>query len=343
MSNVRCGQSLDSDGPAMKKRDEVMGAKVSIVIPVYNGANYLAEAIESALEQTHTNFEVVVVNDGSTDDGATRRVAQRYAGRIRYFEKPNGGVASALNFGIAEMTGEYFSWLSHDDLYLPDKIASQLDFLANAVSDRALIVYGNCAVFTGDPAQAKAVDVPDASLKYFRYLLATSSAVHGCTLLIPKSAFDNGGFDVSKPTTQDYDMWFRLAGALDFVKLDRTLVLARQHPEQDSVKKRKKVRAEKNAIYCSFLAELGPEDVNPASRLSPARAYMQLAMDYAKHGLVGATLAAAGKSMSCLSFRKGADALATVLGLALICTVGISWGLARARVADAVRGAKTAA
>jgi glycosyltransferase involved in cell wall biosynthesis len=343
MSNARFGQSPDSDGPAMKKRDEVMGAKVSVVIPVYNGANYLAEAIESALAQTHTNFEVVVVNDGSTDDGATRRVAQRYAGRIRYFEKPNGGVASALNFGIAEMTGEYFSWLSHDDLYLPDKIASQLDCLASSLSDRALIVYGNCAVFTGDSAKSQAVDVPDAGLKYFRYLLATSSAVHGCALLIPKSAFDNGGFDVSKPTTQDYDMWFRLAGAFDFVKLDKTLVLARQHPAQDSVKKRKKVRAEKNAIYCSFLAQLGPEDVNPLARRAPARAYMQLAMDYAKHGLVGATLVAAGKSMSCLKFRKGADALAAVMGLALVCTVAIPWGFARARVADFVRGAKTAA
>lgn len=320
-----------------------MSAKVSIVIPVYNGANYLAEAIESALVQTHTHIEVLVVNDGSIDDGATRRVAQQYGDRIRYFEKPNGGVASALNFGIAEMTGEYFSWLSHDDLYLPDKIASQLDCLASVVSDRAVIVYGNCAVFTQDPTRAQVVDVPDAGLKYFRYLLATSSAVHGCTLLIPKSAFEKGLFDVSKPTTQDYDMWFRLAGALDFVKLDRTLVLARQHPEQDSVKKRKKVRAEKNAIYCRFLAELGPEDVDPATRLSPARAYMRVAMDYAKHGLVGATLAAAGKSMSCLSFRKGAGELVTVLGLALICTVGIPWGLARARVADAVRGAKAAA
>jgi glycosyltransferase involved in cell wall biosynthesis len=324
----------------MRVRDNGMGPKVSIVIPVYNGSNYLAEAIESALAQTHKNLEVIVVNDGSSDDGATRRVAERYAGRLRYFEKPNGGVASALNFGIAQMTGEYFSWLSHDDLYLPDKIEAQLNLLANSGQGRGVVVYGSCAIFTRDPAQAEVVEVSDAGRKYFRYLLATSSAVHGCTLLIPREAFRDQRFDEARPTTQDYDMWFRLADTFDFVKMDRPLVLARQHPEQDSVKKRRKVRAEKNAIYCGFLAQMGPGDVNPAGKRTPARAYMRMAADYAKYGLVGAALAAARKAVACVDSRKASDLLLTYPGVALICTLGIPLGLARARVADAVRGAK---
>jgi glycosyltransferase involved in cell wall biosynthesis len=316
-----------------------MDPKVSIVIPVYNGSNYLAQAIESALSQTHKNLEVVVVNDGSSDGGATRRVAESFAGKIRYFEKPNGGVATALNFGIAEMTGDYFSWLSHDDLYLPDKIESQLKCLAKLARDRDVIVYGNCAVFSQDPALAQAVDVPDAGLRYFRYLLATSSAIHGCTLLIPRAAFHDQQFDATKPTTQDYDLWFRLAGEFDFVKLDKTLVLARQHPEQDSVKKRKKMRAEKDILYRSFLTALGPQDVNPAVVLSPARAYMKIATNYAKQGLAGAALAAVRKSMSCVNSRMVLEGLVIFPRLAWICLLGIPWGLARARVADAVRGA----
>lgn len=319
-----------------------MDSRVSIVIPVYNGSNYLGEAIESALGQTHKNLEVLVVNDGSSDDGATRRVAERYLGRVHYFEKPNGGVASALNFGIAKMTGDFFSWLSHDDLYLPDKIASQLRCFSESNCSRDVIVYGNFATFTSDSSRATEVDVPDANGRYFRHLLATSSAVHGCTLLIPKAAFRDQLFDETKPTTQDYDMWFRLARTFEFVKLGRTLVLARQHLEQDSVKKRRIVRAEKSAIYCKFLKELGPDDINPSVTPSPARAYMKMAADYAKHGLVGATLAAAGRSIACMSLHKVPRELMTIIALALICTLGIPLGLVRARVADAVRGASVA-
>ena len=96
---------------------------VSIIVPVYNGANYMREAIDSALEQTYENKEIIVVNDGSRDDGETERIALSYGDRIRYCHKENGGVSSALNLGISQMKGAYFSWLSHDDKYTPEKVA----------------------------------------------------------------------------------------------------------------------------------------------------------------------------------------------------------------------------
>ena len=98
----------------MSKRD-VNNPKVSIVIPVYNGEDYLAYAIDSALSQTYENKEIVVINDGSTDN--TDEICKSYGDKIRYFVKKNGGVASALNLAIEKMDGEYFSWLSHDDAY----------------------------------------------------------------------------------------------------------------------------------------------------------------------------------------------------------------------------------
>ena len=77
--------------------------KVSIVIPVFNGANYLTSAIESALEQTYEDKEIIVVDDGSVDDDATKEIAKSYGDKIRYYLKENGGTSSALNFGIKNM------------------------------------------------------------------------------------------------------------------------------------------------------------------------------------------------------------------------------------------------
>src|SRR5574344_1452707 len=98
---------------------------VSIIIPVYNGSNYLKEAVESALEQTYKNIEIIIVNDGSNDNGITSKIAQSYVKNypktVKYFEKENGGVSTALNLAIKQMKGSYFSWLSHDDIYLPNK------------------------------------------------------------------------------------------------------------------------------------------------------------------------------------------------------------------------------
>ena len=105
--------------------------KVSIVIPVYNGSNYLKDAIDSALSQTYNNLEIIVVNDGSNDEGKTKAIAEPYGNKIIYLEKENGGASSALNLAIKKMTGDYFSWLSHDDMYYPNKISRQVEELQN--------------------------------------------------------------------------------------------------------------------------------------------------------------------------------------------------------------------
>ena len=81
----------------------------------------------SALSQTYKNIEVIVVNDGSNDDGKTEEIALSYGNKIRYFYKENGGVSSALNCGIRAMHGEFFSWLSHDDVYFETKVEKQID------------------------------------------------------------------------------------------------------------------------------------------------------------------------------------------------------------------------
>ncbi|MGE8359078.1 glycosyltransferase family 2 protein [Pseudomonas sp.] len=262
--------------------------KVSIVIPVYNGADYLSEAIESALAQDYENFEVLVVNDGSVDGGETERIALEYAERIRYYSKPNGGVASALNYAIEVMEGDYFSWLSHDDLYAPNKISRQMSALMASGEGKELCVFCRAASFTEDVASASLIDLPKGCSAWFRYFLSTSTALHGCTLLVPRQAFrEVGFFDTKLRTTQDYDMWFRLAGKYKFVEIADVLVMARQHQKQGTVTMRETVRLECEELVCGFLDELCFEDVQLASG-SMDCAYLNISRISYRRGLVKA-------------------------------------------------------
>jgi glycosyltransferase involved in cell wall biosynthesis len=119
-----------------------MSIKVSVIIPVYNGDRYLRDAIDSVVNQTYRNIEIIVVNDGSNDDGKSRAIAKQYGSRIRYIEQKNKGVAGALNTGLAAMSGDVFCWLSHDDVYRPNKIERQVDFF-NRLGRDDVILFAN--------------------------------------------------------------------------------------------------------------------------------------------------------------------------------------------------------
>ncbi len=189
---------------------------VSIIIPVYNGANYLAEAIDSALAQTYSNIEVIVVNDGSNDNGETERIAQSYGQAIRYIAKENGGVSTALNTGICNMRGDYFSWLSHDDVYNPDKIAVQVSAL-KALEDKTTII--KCATEFID-AESKPIHVrkrktaqQSECIPWNQALrrMFLGSSYNGCSLLIHKSVFEACGlFDERLRYNQDGFMWSKI-------------------------------------------------------------------------------------------------------------------------------------
>lgn len=213
---------------------------VSIIIPVYNGSNYLKEAIDSALAQTYNNVEVVVVNDGSNDNGATERVAESYGDKIRYYKKENGGVATALNFGIKKMAGKYFSWLSHDDLYEKTKIEDEVNLIRSLHADDVIVACDAYVLFENGIKKKEQID--EKTFEYFDIFLGTSAdvGINGCALLIPRKALiESGGFDPSLPVTQDYDLWFRLSSKFRyrFVLLRKSLVVYRRHDMQDSVQK----------------------------------------------------------------------------------------------------------
>lgn len=207
---------------------------VSIIIPVYNGARFLGEAIDSALAQTYGNIEIIVVDDGSDDKGATRAVAMGYGTRIRYVQKPNGGVSTALNLGIALMRGSFFSWLSHDDIYLPDRIASQIAVWRRF--GRPCVVVSDWTLMeeNGTPRPDVLPDLSHLDMTARPFEAFFHGAFNGCAMLIPRSVLSDNSFDPGLPRTQDNFLWFKLLGVIPFVRCKGIGVSNRMHPGQGS-------------------------------------------------------------------------------------------------------------
>lgn len=208
---------------------------VSIVIPVYNGANYLAQAIDSALAQTYPNVEVIVVNDGSTDGGATDKIARSYGDRIRYFVKENGGISSTLNYGISKMRGEYFSWLSHDDLYHPDKIKASIEVLKTYPQNTIAV----CGTRLIDKDGRNVFQIPRRMKSFyngcamFNKCFVKKVSLNGSALLIPKAAFINCGTFSDLTYAQDMECWARfMISGYCFVFIPEKYSLIRIHAQQ---------------------------------------------------------------------------------------------------------------
>ena len=233
-----------------------MKKKVTIIIPVYNGSNYVREAIDSALAQTYKNIEILVVNDGSTDEGATRDICLSYGDKITYYEKKNGGVSTALNLGIEKMTGDYFSWLSHDDLYYPDKIEKQMKELEKY--DENTILYSNVDLIDLNGKRFDTIMYDHEMLtKKPDYALLRGS-ISGITLLIPRQAFkDCGGFDEKLRCVQDYLKWFEMLDKYKFIHMTDVLAASRVHPKQVTLTSPKMI-TEGNWLW-TYIAEKYPK------------------------------------------------------------------------------------
>ena len=213
---------------------------VSIIIPVYNGSNYLKKAIDSALNQTYKNVEVIVVNDGSKDDGETEKIALAYGDKIRYLKKENGGVSTALNFGIREMKGEYFSWLSHDDEYEPEKIEKEVEALArfgdenSAVLCETVEIDKNSKIVKGK--KKKKFLQKNAKNEWHQALagMLKYGTYDGCAFLISKKRMEQcGPFHEGLRYCQDMLQWIKLfLVKTNLIYLDLPLCKRRIHNGQ---------------------------------------------------------------------------------------------------------------
>ncbi|MCB1865445.1 MAG: glycosyltransferase family 2 protein [Chromatiales bacterium] len=197
---------------------------VSVVIPTYNRAYVLARAVDSVLAQTFQDFELLIVDDGSTD--STAALARRYVDlapdKVRYLTQPHFNVASARNRGVRHARGELLAFLDSDDQWHPEKLQRQIGFLER--SGVALVHTGRTLTRTPGNRRDRIRSFPQRLARSSRELLSASANV-AMTVMVRRAALDRVGlFDEMLNTTQDLDLWLRIAREFDIGVIDAPLV-----------------------------------------------------------------------------------------------------------------------
>lgn len=247
--------------------------KVSVLIPVYNSENYLAEAIESVLNQSFKEFELVVVDDGSSDNSLN--IAKEHAlkdKRVKVLHKKNGGRASALNYALGICSGEYLAFLDSDDIMADNRLKIEAEFLDK--HKEIDLVYGDMIKFWADGKEelreAVDFDSSDAPLnvmiKFYNsgrigeilpHLLYSNSkegkAILGGSVMVRRRVFDFGiKHDENMGHIEDTDLWLQIIGQGFKVKrIPKVMFYYRIHSGQISSEREKMVIAGKK-VYAKF-------------------------------------------------------------------------------------------
>ena len=210
-----------------------MTVDVSVIIPTYNRKDFLIEAIESVLAQTFLGYELIVVDDGSTD--GTKKVLADYGNKITYYFQENKGVSSARNFGIQKSHGRFICFLDSDDLWLKDKLKIQYDFMINHPD--SFISY------TDEIWIRKGVRVNPKKkhAKYSGWIFERSlplCIISPSSVMIKRELFDIVGlFDERFPVCEDYDLWLRITSKFPVSFINKKLIIKRGgHSDQLSQK-----------------------------------------------------------------------------------------------------------
>jgi len=196
---------------------------VSVVLPVFNRSQWVCEAVDSVLAQTMRDFELIVVDDGSTD--ATPDALRHYGDRLRLLHQQNRGVSAARNRGVRHGRGKWIAFLDSDDVWLPEKLAAQAAFLqrrpaARICQTEEIWIRNSVRVNPGRRHRKPSGDIFTASLAL---CLVSPSAV-----MMEKSLFmETGGFDESLPAAEDYDLWLRISLRHPVYLIDEPLVVKR--------------------------------------------------------------------------------------------------------------------
>lgn len=237
-----------------------MSAQVSIVMSVLDGEAYLGEAIESMLHQTFTDFEFIIVDDGSRDRSA--EIIQTYAkqdSRIRLIKlNENMGLASALNHGIKQAIGQYIARMDSDDISQPFRLQQQVDYL-DAHPDVG-VLGSRMQVVDKDKKPLFSFDVPLQHSMIVWNLFFGRTFAHPSVMMRRDLLMQVGGYDETISTAQDVDLWSRLIAQGQFANLSKQLVLYRTHEKATSIQKAQQQNAILHATLKRLLTRLWGDD-----------------------------------------------------------------------------------
>jgi len=207
--------------------------RISVIIRTYNRSRYLKEAIESVLRQTYTNFELIVVDDGSTD--GTRTVAEQYGGRIRYVCQAHAGVSAALNTGIAHSTGACLAFLDDDDLWRERMLERAVRALESAGGETGVVYVGSRYFVGNDTTRLIDPGWVGRSGDIFDLLIEENCIPINAVLIRRRCLEAVGGCDAALGGYEDWDLFLRIALAgFYYCHLDDPLALIRVHPAHQS-------------------------------------------------------------------------------------------------------------
>ena len=222
---------------------------ISVVIPVYNGANYLRQAVDSVLSQTYPDVEIIAIDDGSTDGSSS--LLDEYEERVRVLSQPNcGNVGLVRNIGIEHATGEFVAFLDQDDWWEPTKLAEQV----GVFHSDAKIGLVHTAVRYFDESLAREVGPQDPSARPQDFVgscfeaLLKGNAICNSSVMLRRTVLDQAGGGCSLlvlgNTVQDYDLWLRVALVSEFGFLAKELTHFRLHNAQGHKDRRAMLREE---------------------------------------------------------------------------------------------------
>lgn len=207
--------------------------KVSVALPCYNMQAFVGEAVESVLAQTHEDWELLVVDDGSTDD-SSEVVGQYDDARVRLIRQENQGLSAARNTALRAASGDFVSFLDADDRYLPGFMAAGLRLLEERPgADAALTAARFFDHATGETLQIQRPK-PDDALRRLLEFRGPVVCSPGAILLRRAAADETGLFDTAYRHSEDWDYWTRLAARGAFCAADETGVEVRAHAGQMS-------------------------------------------------------------------------------------------------------------